>query len=84
LTVIINETLLLNEFLKPEINTSPSHLKFISPRFLLQAANDPTLPNKWPDSPLPRIPTNLGENILRNILENLQLAIANIFLNKMQ
>jgi hypothetical protein len=65
--------------LKLEINTAPGDLKFISPRFLLQAANDPTLPNKWPNLPLPRIPTNLGENILRNILENLQLASANIF-----
>jgi len=48
----------------------------------LQAAADPAFPNKWPDSPLPRIPTNLGENILRNYLEKLQLASAKIFKTK--
>jgi len=45
----------------------------------LQAATDPAFPNKWPVSPLPRIPTNLEENILRNYLEKLQLASAKYF-----
>jgi len=45
----------------------------------LQAATDPALPNKWPVSPLPRIPTNLGGNKLCNYLEKLQLASAKIF-----
>jgi len=50
----------------------------------LQAATDPAFLNKWPVSPLPRIPTNLGENILGNYLEKLQLASAKFFLSKMQ
>jgi hypothetical protein len=50
----------------------------------LQGATDPAFPNKWPVSPLPRIPTNLRENILGNYLEKLQLASAKFFLSKMQ
>jgi hypothetical protein len=47
-----------------EKNTAPGYSMISGPRFLSQAATDPEFPNKWSDTPLPRIPTNLEENVL--------------------
>jgi len=50
----------------------------------LQAATDPAFPNKEPESPLPRIPTNLEKIFYVIIWKNCSLPVPKFKKKKMQ